>query len=251
MCLVAIPDNGCFRNFSVAELQEGSAVNRIDRLMGIVTVLQAKQYVSAEFLSAKFAISIRTVYRDIKALGEIGVPVGFEPAKGYFIVPGYFLPPVAFSMEEANALVLMETLAEKYGDSSIQKAYSSALAKVKAVMRTSQKAKLEQLHSQIKVYKAPDETQRAQYLSVIQKAIVEKTVVEICYRNKQGKESIREIEPIGLTYYGLDWHIIAWCWLRHSYRDFKCCNVLRLHDKQTPFKKTEHIDVTAYILSLQ
>lgn len=61
-------------------------MNRIDRLLGILTLLQSKKYVPAEKIAAKFSISIRTVYRDVKALVELGIPVSFEAAKGYFVV---------------------------------------------------------------------------------------------------------------------------------------------------------------------
>src|SRR5215211_311790 len=82
-------------------------MNRIDRLFGILTLLQSKKYVAAETIAQKFSISVRTVYRDVKALCEQGVPVSFEQHRGYFIVPGYFLPPISFTSEQAAALLLM------------------------------------------------------------------------------------------------------------------------------------------------
>ena len=80
-------------------------MNRVDRLFGILTLLQSKKFVPAETIAAKFGISIRTVYRDVKALCEQGIPVSFEQGKGYFVAQGYFSSPVAFSSEEANALL--------------------------------------------------------------------------------------------------------------------------------------------------
>jgi predicted DNA-binding transcriptional regulator YafY len=71
---------------------ENKIMNRIDRLLGILTLLQSKKYVPAEKIAGKFYISTRTVYRDIKALGELGIPVSFEAPKGYFVVQGYFCP---------------------------------------------------------------------------------------------------------------------------------------------------------------
>ena len=65
-------------------------MNRIDRLFGIMTQLQSKRYLPAEKIAERFNISVRTVYRDIKALNEQGVPISFEPLKGYFIVNGFF-----------------------------------------------------------------------------------------------------------------------------------------------------------------
>jgi predicted DNA-binding transcriptional regulator YafY len=67
-------------------------MNRIDRLLGILTTLQSKKVVSANFIANKYGISLRTVYRDIKALNEIGVPIGFENQEGYYIVKGFFYP---------------------------------------------------------------------------------------------------------------------------------------------------------------
>lgn len=118
-------------------------MNRIDRLFGVLTLLQAKKYVTADGIAEKFEISIRTVYRDIRALVEQGIPVSFEPAKGYFLVRGFFLPPVSFSAEEANALLLMETMVYGFADKSVGHHYSAALNKIKAVLRTRQKEELD------------------------------------------------------------------------------------------------------------
>src|SRR5262249_32631190 len=83
--------------FSVISRPKPNHMNRIDRLFNILTLLQSKKYVPAEKIAERFKLSTRTVYRDIKALGESGIPISFEPQRGYFIVQGYFLPPVAFS----------------------------------------------------------------------------------------------------------------------------------------------------------
>ena len=82
------------------------------------------------------------MYRDIKALNESGVPVSFEQGRGYFIVNGYFLPPVSFTSEEANAFLLMEAVVKGFSDRSIQKHYASALNKVKTVLQSTQQEKL-------------------------------------------------------------------------------------------------------------
>ena len=110
-------------------------MNRIEILVVKLGMLQTKKYVTAEKMAHKFEVSIRTVYRDIKALAEQGIPVSFEQPKGYFIVKGYFLTPIAFNTEEANALLLMESIVQGFADKSIQTHYSNALDKVKAILR--------------------------------------------------------------------------------------------------------------------
>lgn len=225
-------------------------MNRIDRLIGILTFLQSRKYVTAEQISDKFEISVRTVYRDIKALGEIGIPISFENNRGYFVMQGYFLPPVSLTLEEANALVLMENLSEKFGDKSIKRNYETALLKIKAIMKGSQKESLDFLQSQIKIYKPSTETPDIDYLTDIQNAISHKTILKIEYQNNQQQKSKREIEPIGLTFYSLCWHVIAWCWLRKEYRDFKISHIINLTNTQLPFKKNKHIDINTYIKQL-
>lgn len=95
---------------------DSETMNRIDRLIAMLTTLQSKKYVTADFIADKYEISIRTVYRDLKALGEIGVPITFEDGRGYSILQGFFLPPVLLTSEEANALVLISSLSEKFAD---------------------------------------------------------------------------------------------------------------------------------------
>ncbi len=226
-------------------------MNRIDRLMAIVTTLQSRKFVSAESISEKFEISIRTVYRDIKALGELGIPVSFENQKGYFVVPGYFLPPVAFSIEEANALLLMETVTMGFADKSIRKHYSSALNKVKSVLRTSQKEKMDLLTDNIKLQVPQRLNNDFEYLSTIQNAIISRHILDIQYLNNKEETSRRQVEAIGLVFYAFSWHMIGWCHLREEYRDFKVSRIRSISDTGLPFRKQNHIKLSDYQLPVE
>lgn len=222
-------------------------MNRIDRLFGILTLLQSKKYVPAESIAARFGISIRTVYRDVKALCEQGIPVSFEQGKGYFVVQGYFLPPVAFSSEEANALLLMETMVQGFADKSIRKHYSSALQKVKAVLRSTQKDSVEALLPSIRIqlpqWLQPD----YEYLSTLQQCIAAKTVVSLCYTDVRQQATERCIEPIGLLFYAFSWHLIAWCQLRRDYRDFKVERISAVRNTGNAFTQPSHLSLDEYI----
>ncbi|MFC3196818.1 helix-turn-helix transcriptional regulator [Parapedobacter deserti] len=226
-------------------------MNRIDRLFGILTLLQSRRYVTGDQIADKFAISIRTVYRDLKALNEQGIPVAFEPNKGYFVVEGYFLRPVSFSLEEANALLLVENLLSGFADKSIQKHYSNALSKIKAVMRSSQKDKLEYLTNNTRI-QLPKDLKRHDYehLSVLQEAIISKTILDIHYCKMDGEESSRRIEPVGLIFYALSWHVIGWCHLRKSYRDFRVSRIVRLSNTGLPFERTNHPPISEFMEQL-
>src|SRR5690625_7233721 len=88
-------------------------MNRIDRLTAIIIFLQGRKFVTVDELSDRYGLSARTVYRDLAALQEAGVPIGSEPGKGYFIVRGYHLPPVMLNRDEASALLAGERLMQK------------------------------------------------------------------------------------------------------------------------------------------
>ncbi len=222
-------------------------MNRIDRLFGILVRLQSKKHITADQIADQFGISVRTVYRDMKALAEQGIPLSFEPHKGYCIVQGYFLPPISFNSDEANALLLMERFLEGFADKSIQQHYTTALNKVKAVLRSSQKEKLESLNENIKLQLPKRLKNDFEYLSILQNAISAKCIIEIQYKNNKNELSKREIEAIGLIFYAFSWHLIAWCHLRNEYRDFKISSIINIRCTEIPFKKDEHISVNDYM----
>lgn len=225
-------------------------MNRIDRLFGILTLLQSRKHVPAEKISEEFGISVRTVYRDVKALGELGIPVSFESQKGYFVVPGYFLPPVSFNTEEANAMLLMETIVYAFADRSIQNHYSNALNKIKAVLRTTQKEKLEGLNNSMRSQFPACVNHDYEYLSEIQQAISNKHIVDIEYKNMQDETSKRTVEPIGLIFYAMNWHMIGWCHKRKDYRDFRVSRIISLTDTARPFEVNKHIELSEYMKQL-
>jgi len=223
-------------------------MNRIDRLFGILTLLQSKKYVSAEKISEQFDISVRTVYRDVKALGESGIPVSFEPHKGYYVVQGYFLSPVAFTSEEANALLLSESLVAGFADKTTQVHFATALTKVKTVLKTSQKEKIEHLSESIKLQVPRRVSPEFDFLSTIQEAISSALQLEVHYKNIKEELSFRSIEPIGLVFYAFNWHMIAWCHKRSEYRDFKISRIGKLTLTQKAFTKDKHIRLGEYQL---
>ena len=229
-------------------------MNRIDRLMGIITLLQSKKQLTVPQIAEHFGISERTVFRDLRAIGEIGVPVQFEPEKGYSVSSGFFLPPVSLSIEEANALTLAGPLIVRFADKSIQQHFGSALAKIKMVLSHSQRESMERSQEQAAHF-IPDNYAHlmpaTDYLAPLQNAIIGKNVVRIEYLNQKDEPSTREVEPIGLTFYSLNWHLIAWCHLRQEYRDFRTSRIQQLKVTMKPFSKKDHIGLGDYLQDLQ
>lgn len=228
-------------------------MNRIDRLTAILIQMQTKRIVRAEEIADRFEISLRTVYRDVKALMEAGVPIGSEAGKGYFIVDGYHLPPVMFTQEEGSALLFAGKLVEKMTDKSVQKEFESALLKIKAVLNASEKDHLENLHAYVEVRNAhqQDEPFPNHFLTTIQKAAVDKAVLRMEYtRNYDEEITLREVEPIGLFYYSNAWHLIAWCRLRSGYRDFRTDRIKSLKSTDTTFDARNLLSLQEYLSTL-
>lgn len=225
-------------------------MNRIDRLHAILTHLQSKRLVTAQEMADRFNISLRTVYRDVKALDESGVPVIGEAGTGYTIMEGYRLPPVMFSREEASALLLGSKLAERFADEAAQKHFSAALYKIKAVLRGSDKDYVEDLTEHIAVLTRPSPVTEIshQYLSLLQQATVQRKVIDLQYHSSTKEETTRrQVEPIGLLYYSTAWHLIAWCRLRKGYRDFRLSRMLKVLLLEEFFDATVHPSVQEYI----
>jgi predicted DNA-binding transcriptional regulator YafY len=226
-------------------------MNRIDRLTAILIHLQSKHIVKAEELADRFEISLRTVYRDVKALMEAGIPIGSEAGTGYFIVDGYHLPPVMFSQEEAGAMLLAGKLVEKMTDHSVRKAFESALFKIKSVLNDPDREHLENLYTHIEVYRTPGDKKPDypdRFLTDIQQAVVQKKMIDIeYYSNYKDQLTKRTVEPIGLSYYGGAWHVIAWCQFRNDYRDFRADRIRQLTHTAKTFANHSLLSLKEYI----
>ena len=223
-------------------------MNRIDRLSAILIQLQSKKIVKAAEIADRFGISLRTVYRDIRALEEAGVPIGAEAGVGYFISEGFFLPPVMFSEEEASAILLGAKLIERMSDDSIGDNFSSAMYKIKSVLKSSGKETLEELDSRIVVSKGLRKLEKTNHLSLLQKSIADKKTIEIkYYSNYRENMTNRVVEPIGLYYYSGAWHLIAYCRMRNDYRDFRVDRIKNLEITNESFNTSERKTLDEYI----
>lgn len=211
-------------------------MNRIDRLAAILIQLQSRRLVKAQDIAEKFSISLRTVYRDVKALEEAGVPVIGEAGTGYRLMEGYKLPPVIFNQEEATALLTASKLVQSKTDAGIVKHYNAALDKIRAILRHAEKEHIEDIDEHVAVMNHPAiayQPQSELYLQPILNAIAAANVVEISYTSLEKNETTkRKVEPVGIYYLGSHWYLIAWCRLRNDYRNFRT-------DKISQFNATE------------
>ncbi|MTI22619.1 YafY family transcriptional regulator [Fulvivirga sp. RKSG066] len=226
-------------------------MNRIDRLSAILIQLQSKKVVKAHEIAERFDISLRTVYRDVRALEEAGVPIGAEAGVGYFLMEGYNLPPVKFSKEEAGAILMATKLAEKNTDNSIRHHLSDALFKIKAALRVEEKAYLESIDNNIEVIEVPYSVKPDfpdNFLTELQQALADYRVINFdYYSNYADSFTNRDVEPLSLCFYTNHWHLIGFCRLRQDLRDFRVDRIMKLKTKEDTFDAKAHSDYTSYL----
>jgi len=226
-------------------------MNRLDRLSAILIQLQSKKVVRAQEIADRFKISLRTVYRDVHSLEEGGIPIIGEAGVGYSIMDGYRLPPVMFTKEEATAFLMAEKILDKYTDSYNAGIYRSALYKIKAVLRTTEKDFISAIDDTIMVLKNThqphSESEETASLQKILAAINEKKVLSITYNTIYSNEKTnRCIEPIGIFLQNSHWYLIAWCRLRNDYRNFKTDRILSQQSTDETFT-TQHLSLAGYL----
>jgi len=204
---------------------QGSAnVNRTDRLLAIVLELQAHGRRRAADLAATFEISKRTVYRDIEALCEAGVPVVAVPGQGYRLVPGYFLPPLSFSPDEATLLLLGSAVMGQSFDAPLRAVADSAAHKIATVLPPRVRDEVRYFQSSIAFVpgSAPGGPETAARLGQLRRAVVERRQVEFQYHARHGDAALqRQADPYGLVHVDGNWYVTAYCHTRAAVRNFR------------------------------
>jgi predicted DNA-binding transcriptional regulator YafY len=214
---------------------------RLSRLTAILTQLQTRRLLTATALAEKFNVSIRTIYRDIRALEQAGVPIVTEDGKGYSLVEGYKIPPIMFSERQANALILAEQLVLKNKDASFIRDYTEAVDKVKAVLKQSDKDKANLLADRTRFDQNLNRERNSSNLSELQYALTNFCLVRMDYTNEENHTSNRTIEPFALVSTTENWLMIGWCRLREEFRYFRLDRIKKMQvlpEKFTPHKMT-------------
>jgi predicted DNA-binding transcriptional regulator YafY len=210
-------------------------MNRTDRLLAIVLELQGKGRQRAEDLAATFETSKRTIYRDIQALGEAGVPLISVPGQGYSLMKGYFLPPLSFSTDEATMLLLGSDYMAQNFDAQYRGAAQSASRKIEGVLPEKLREEVHYLQNSIRFITSGtiEEKAETEMLRQLRRAIIERITVRFRYHTRyaasgHSEQHTREANPYGLIHSLNAWHLVAYCHLRHDIRNFRLDRVERL-----------------------
>ncbi|MCI0707835.1 MAG: YafY family transcriptional regulator [Ignavibacteriae bacterium] len=221
-------------------------MNRTDRLLAIVLELQNKGTVRAEDLAGTFSVTKRTIYRDVQALSEAGVPVAAEPGVGYSLVEGYFLPPVNLTNDEAMMLVLgADFVSHSFGREYCDVA-SSASRKVEAVLsKPMRKEVQEQKRSMwFLSMNSQHKTHEVEILKRVRQAVLERKTIRFTYYKRYAQERegplSREVDPYILWHISGNWLVGGYDHLRKATRSFRLSRIEKLEITEKQFSRPKN-----------
>ena len=209
-------------------------MRRADRLFGIVQRLRGGRLATARTLAARFEVSERTIYRDIADLQASGVPVAGEAGVGYLLRDGFELPPLMFTRDEVVALVAGARMVQSFGGSAMAAAAAEALVKIGAVLPEAARDRLQRTE----IHAARDALPEAIRVTLdrLDGMVAARQVVRLGYRDENDRDTLREVRPLGLWFWGKVWTLIAWCELRGDFRMFRLDRIRWLEDAGRTFK---------------
>jgi predicted DNA-binding transcriptional regulator YafY len=218
-------------------------MNRTDRLLAIVLELQARGQQRAEDLAATFEVSKRTIYRDVLALCEAGVPVISTPGQGYALSEGYFLPPLRFTPDEAVMLLLGSDVMAQSFDAEYRIAAESAARKIAGALPELTRREVQHLQTGLR-FVENSRTGDSEHLRTIRRAIVAHRTIRFSYTARQGTDgsgttSVREVDPYGLARVDDSWYLVAHCHLRGDVRNFRLSRMASVHVLSNRFERPE------------
>lgn len=212
-------------------------MNRTDRLLAIVLELQGRGHLRAQDLAEHFETSVRTIYRDVEALCEAGVPIVATPGRGYALLEGYFLPPLTFTAEEATTLLLGGDFVRGQFDPQYRDVSRGACRKIEAVLPARQREELQALRDSLHIITTNADSAAAplvpQLLGTLRRAILDRRVVRFHYHGRHADDAHaalleRDADPYSLAHVAGVWHLIAYCHQRRALRKFRLDRMERL-----------------------
>ena len=224
-------------------------MSRTQRLFDLIQILRRHRYpLTGKQLADELDVSLRTLYRDIATLQAQGASVEGEPGLGYVLRPGFMLPPLMFSEEEIEALVLGSRWVARRTDKKLGLAAINVLAKISAVLPEDLRQQLEfsgLLIGPVKTAIENDDEKEALIRYAIRKAFK----LQITYIDVKDEESQRIIWPLALGFFEEVHVVVAWCELRLDFRHFRTDRIANLtplktrypHRRQTLLKKWREI----------
>ena len=209
-------------------------MRRADRLFELVQLIRSRRLSTGRALAERLGVSERTVYRDVADLMAQGVPIEGEAGVGYRMRPGFDVPPLMFTQDEARALVAAIRTALPRLDSALAPPAEQALGKIMAVLPAAVRAAAESLA--LFAPTAPADEAVRDRLAVLRQAIEARRKLRVLYRDGDDVRSTRVLRPLACLHWDATWTLAAWCELRSDFRSFRVDRLLQVQVLDEPFR---------------
>lgn len=202
-------------------------MDKTERLFSVMDALRRhRRPVTAAALAEEQGVSVRTLYRDVQTLIGLGAPIDGEAGVGYMLKPGFFLPPLMFSAEELEALVLGARWVQAQPDAGLADAARNALGKIATASPEDLRDRINDTGLWPVLMRGMAEPQPV--LGLLRAAMREETALQLSYADLEGRASEREVWPVQLAYFEGKQIFAAWCCSRQAFRHFRTDRVIAL-----------------------
>lgn len=223
----------------------------VSRLLTVLNLLQARQRITATELAERLEVNTRSVRRYIIMLQDLGIPVEAERGRygGYRLRPGFKLPPLMWTEEEAVAVTLGLRAAQLLGLAASQPGVTSALAKVERVLPREIQEQVQALQNMVNMHlEAPPIHQESAWVSILSTAAYRGQQTWITYQTKEGAQTGRALDSYGVLYLQGYWYVIGYCHLRQDIRMFRLDRILLVELREEYFTRPQNFDALTYAL---
>jgi len=223
-------------------------MRRADRLFLIIHALRGRRTaLPARSLAGTLGVSLRTVYRDVADLQLSGVPVEGEAGVGYVLRKGADIPPLMFTAEELEALVVGTRFVKAFAGERLHRGAQAALLKIEAVLPPELKQRA--LRSRIFAPAGWSEAKTG-LIDRLHAAIAAQQVLRLDYRDEAARTTLREVEPLCLAFWGGVWTLGSWCRLRQDFRTFRPDRIATFEPTGEVFVETPERGMAAYVRAM-
>lgn len=197
-------------------------MRRADRLFLVIHALRGRRTaLPARSLAETLGVSLRTVYRDVADLQRSGVPIEGEAGVGYVLRKGSDIPPLMFTADELEALVVGTRFVRAFAGEKLAAGAQAALLKIEAVLPPELRGRAAHTRIYAPVWRDRNRADFAALIDRLHDAIATNRVLRLDYHDEGTQPSVREVEPLCLTFWGGKWTLGAWCRLRQDFRNFR------------------------------
>lgn len=224
-------------------------MNKAERLFQLVLLLRSRRTaITAEAIAETMGVSVRTVYRDVQALSLSGIPIEGEPGVGYMIRAANHLPPLIFTPDELQALLVGNRMVQAFTDKDLAQGARSAELKIRSILTEPLQRHAEQQPYRIPIMTSDDGMRELH--GTLRRACEQRQKIRAIYLDEKQEKSERIIWPLGMIGWTGKWTLLAWCELRNAYRNFRFDRFETLELLEENFKVTNDISIAHYLQSV-